>query len=290
MLGRWAEQALRCCPPAAGEREGVALDGKTLRGSKRQGAADAHLLSAFSHRRGVVLGQTGVPDKPNELGAAEEFLLSIVLEGRGVTADALLTQRELAQTSLASGGDSLLVVKENQPTRYADVAATFAPAADDTGLVGTACEVSQHGARSACRRLTASTALVGSSAWPGRHQARQIERRTIHKGTGVVRRAETAYAVTAARPRRATPPRLLALWRGHWSVEHQWPSIRDVLFDADRATVRAKHAPQVMAACRSAAIGVIRRLGTTKSTATCRQFMAHPRAAFLALGALPDLA
>ena len=55
VLGRWAEQALRCCPPAAGELEGVALDGKTLRGSKRQGAADAHLLAAFSHRLGVYM-------------------------------------------------------------------------------------------------------------------------------------------------------------------------------------------------------------------------------------------
>ena len=61
-LGRWAEQALRCCPPAPGALEGVALDGKALRGSRRRGAADAHLLAAFSHRLGVTLGQTGVPD------------------------------------------------------------------------------------------------------------------------------------------------------------------------------------------------------------------------------------
>jgi DDE_Tnp_1-associated len=104
-LRQWAEQALRLCPPAAGELEGVAVDGKTLRGSKRRGAADAHLLSAFSHRLGVVLGQAGVPDKTNELGAADEFLRSVVLEGRVVTADALLTQRSRAQTILDSGGD-----------------------------------------------------------------------------------------------------------------------------------------------------------------------------------------
>ncbi len=102
-------------------------------------------------------------------------------------------------------------------------------------------------------------------------------------------RRETAYAVTSVRPRRATPPHLLALWRGHWSVENQLHYIRDVAFDEDRATVRAGHAPQAMAAFRNAAIGVIRRLGTTKITATCRQFMAQPLAAFLALGARPDL-
>ncbi len=288
-LGRWAEQALRCCPPAAGALEGIALDGKTLRGSKRRGAADAHLLGAFSQRLGVLLGQVGVPDKTNEIGATGEFLLTLALAGRVVTADALLTQREIARTILASGGDYLMVVKENQPTLHADLAATFAPGADGTGLAGSAATVDQHGGRIECRTLTASTAPVGYSDWPGLQQALRIERRTIHKGTGRVLRAETAYAVTSLDPQRATPPRLLALWRGHWAIENRLHYIRDVAFDEDRATVRAGHAPQAMAAFRNAAIGLIHRLGTTKVTATCRQFMAQPLAALRALGALPNL-
>ncbi len=188
----------------------MALDGKTLRGSQRRGAADAHLLSAFSHRLGVVLGQTGVPDKTNEIGAADEFLLSLVLAGRVVTADALLTQREIAQTILDGGGDYLLVVKANQLGLYADSAAAFAPGADDTGLVGTACTVTPHGDRVECRRLTASVALVGYSDWPGLRQVLRIERRVIDQRTGVVLRQETAYAVTSLPPHRASPGQLHA--------------------------------------------------------------------------------
>jgi predicted transposase YbfD/YdcC len=289
VLARWAEQVLRLRPTAAGDPEGVALDGKALRGSQRQGAVDAHLLSAFSHRLGVVLGQVGVPDKTNEIGAAGEFLLDLMLAGRVVTADALLTQREVARTILASGGDYLLVVKENQPTLHADVVATFAPAADDTGLVGAACTVTQHGGRIEQRRLTASTALVGYSDWPGLQQALRLERRVLHKGTGRLLHAEVAYAITSAPPQRATPAQLLALWRGHWSVENQLHYIRDVVFAEDRATVRAGHAPQVMAAFRNAAVGLIRALGTTKITEATRHFRAQPRAALRALGALPDL-
>lgn len=100
-LGRWAAQALRLCPPAAGELEGVAVDGKALRGSARRGAADAHLLAAFSHRLGVVLGQVGVPAKTNEIGAVGDLMLTLMLAGRVVTADALLTQREIAQSIVA---------------------------------------------------------------------------------------------------------------------------------------------------------------------------------------------
>ena len=288
-LGRWAEQALRGCPAAAGALEGIAVDGKTLRGGKRQGAVDAHLLSAFSHRLGVVLGQTGVADKTNEIGAASAFLLTLALEGRVVTADALLTQREIARTILDGGGDYLLVVKANQPTLRDDIATAFAPGAGDFGLVGSACTVSQHGDRIEYRRLSASTALLGYSDWPGLRQALRIERRVVRKATGRLLRQEVAYAVTSCPPQRATPAQLLHLWRGHWAIENRLHYIRDVTFDEDRATVRASHAPQVMAAFRNAAIGLIHALGSTQVAATCRLFMAQPLAAFLALGSRPDL-
>lgn len=286
-LGRWAEQALRHCPPAA--LEGVALDGKTLRGSRRQGAADAHLLSAFSHRAGVVLGQAGVADKTNEIGAAQDLLLSLALAGRVVTADALLTQRELARTLLASGGDYLLVVKDNQPTLRDEVAEAFAPEVAGLGATGRAGTVTQHGDRVESRQLTTATVLAEYSDWPGARQALRLERHTLHKRTGRLLRAETAYAVTSLGPERATPAQLLALWRGHWAIENQLHYIRDGAFDEDRATVRAGHAPQAMAAFRNAAIGLIRRLGTTRITATCRRFMAQPHAALHALGLYPDL-
>jgi predicted transposase YbfD/YdcC len=288
-LGRWAEQALRCRPPVPGALEGLAVDGKALRGSQRQGAADAHLLAAFSHRLGVTLGQVGVPDKTNEIGAATAFLLTLALEGRVITADALLTQREIARTVLDGGGDYLLVVKANQPTLHADIAASFAPAADDTGRVGHATTVTQHGDRVECRTLTASTALVGYSDWPGLRQALRLERRVVHKRSGRVLRQEIAYAVTSVGPQRADPAQLLALWRQHWSIENRLHYVRDVTFDEDRATVRANHAPQVMAAFRNAAIGLIHALGSTKIAAACRLFMAQPLAALLATGARPDL-
>jgi len=287
---QWAEQALRRCAPAAGTLEGVARDGKTLRGSQRHGAADAHLLAAFSHRLGVVLGQLGVPDKTNAIGAADELLLAVAPEGRVVTADALLTQRTVARTILASGGDYLLAVKANQPTLWTDIAATFAAAADATGLVGTARTVTQHGGRIEQRRLAASTALAGSSDWPGLQHVLRLERRVRDKRTGALRRQESAYAVTALHPQRATPAQRLALWRGHRSIEHRLHDIRDGAFDEDRATVRAGRAPQVMAAFRHAAIGLIHARGTTRVTATCRRFAAQPLAALLAVGLVPDCA
>ena len=285
VLQQWAEQVLRLdSPPAAPALEGIAVDGKTLRGSKRQGAVDAHLLSAFSQRLGVVLGQTGVPDKTNEIGVAGAFLASLVLTGRVVTADALLTQQTLAQTILDSGGDYLLVVKDNQAQLRADLEAAFAPEAESVGVVGAAHTTTLHGGRLERRDLTATTALVGYSDWPGLQQALRLDRRVIHKRTGAVLRQETAYAVTSCSPAQATPAQLLRLWRGHWRIENQLHYVRDVTFAEDRATVRRAHAPQVMAACRNAILGVMRRGGATNIAAACRRYAAQPATALAAVG------
>jgi hypothetical protein len=130
-VGAWAETVLQATAPApppagAGAGEGVALDGKTLRGSQKQGAPGAHLLSAVSHRLGLTLGQVSVADKTNEIAAVPILLTGLVLEGRVFTMDALLTQREIAQTIVAGGGDYVMVVKENQPALHGDIALLFA--------------------------------------------------------------------------------------------------------------------------------------------------------------------
>jgi len=281
-LRQWAERVMERA--ATGELEGVALDGKTLRGSKRRGAADAHLLAALSHRLGVVLGQVAVPDKTNEIGAADDFLLALVLEGRVVTADALLTQRSLAQTIRDRGGDYLLAVKDNQPTLRWEIETVFSDEAALADTIRATTDVSQHGGRVETRRLAASAALVGYSDWPGLAQVLRLDRRVVHKGTGVVLRQETAYAVTSLAPDRATPAQLLTLWREHWHVENKLHYVRDVTFDEDRAQTRAGTAPQAMAAFRNAAIGLFRLLGEPNIAAATRRYAARPALALAAIG------
>jgi hypothetical protein len=124
-LGAWAEQVLAALPAAAGEAEGIAVDGKTLRGSRRQGAPGAHLLSAVSHRLGLTLGQVAVGEKTNEIPLAPVLLRGLLLEGRVVTMDALLTQREVAQAIVAAGGDYVMLAKDNQPQLRQDIATLF---------------------------------------------------------------------------------------------------------------------------------------------------------------------
>ena len=71
--------------------------------AKKQGAPAAHLLSALGPRLGLTLAQQAVADKTNEIPVVLELLRQVVLEGRVVTMDALLTQRRLPNRSWRQG-------------------------------------------------------------------------------------------------------------------------------------------------------------------------------------------
>jgi hypothetical protein len=66
-LGAWAEGLLSGTPAPPDTAEGLAVDGKTWRGSPQQGAPGAHLLSALAHRLGVTLAQQAVAEKTHEM-------------------------------------------------------------------------------------------------------------------------------------------------------------------------------------------------------------------------------
>ena len=103
-LSAWAEGGLATFPPREGEPEALAIDAKTLRGAQQQGALEVHLLSVLSHRLGLTLFQPALPSHTNEIGAIQQVLAALVLEGRGVTLDAMLCQPEIAQTIVDRGG------------------------------------------------------------------------------------------------------------------------------------------------------------------------------------------
>src|SRR5262252_7330035 len=115
-LGAWADSVVGSLPAAPEMPEvAMALDGKTLRGSKTQGAPGTHLVSALAHHVGGTLAQHAVDDKTNEITAVETRLCQLVLDGRIVTMDAPLTQRHVAQTIVDQGGDYVRIVTDHQP-------------------------------------------------------------------------------------------------------------------------------------------------------------------------------
>src|SRR5688572_26772689 len=274
-LGAWAEGVVATTPPApsAGDAA-IALDGKTLRGSRKQGAPGVHLLSALSHHLGLTLAQQAVDDKTNEITQVETVLRQLVLQDRVVTMEALLTQRHVAQTIVDGGGDDVMIVKDNQPQLRADIELVFTlPPAGDRQESARTVDIG-HG-RIEQRNLTTSEALMDYSDWPGLAQVFELGRHVIIKKTGE-ERVEVVYGVTSLRSEQVTPGRLLDLVRGHWHIENKSHWVRDVTFDEDRSQVRCGNIPQVMAALRNTVIGLLRWAGHTNIAAACRQLAAQP--------------
>lgn len=103
----------------------VALDGKTLRGTQGDQLPGVHLLAAYAHEAGAVLGQLSVASKTNEHKAALRLLNLIPLKDTILTGDAMFCQRDVSGKVLGKGGHYVWAVKDNQPTLKEEIVESF---------------------------------------------------------------------------------------------------------------------------------------------------------------------
>jgi predicted transposase YbfD/YdcC len=264
LAGQWAT---RHTAPGPGARRVIAVDGKTLRGSGHGGQDSRHLLAAFDHACGVVLGQVDVDTKTNEIPMFTTLLDRVDIKDAVITADALHAQRAHARYLARRGAHYLLIVKRNQPGLHAQLAAL--PWRD----VPVAYTKRERGHGRTERRSLKLTSVAAGLAFPRAAQAIRITRRRKVKGKWS---AETCYAVTSLGVTQASPARLAAIIRGHWGIEDRLHWVRDMDFDEDRSQVRTASGPRIMASLRNLAITILRLAGTTSIAAALRYHARRP--------------
>ena len=161
--------------------------------------------------------------RTNEIGMAIPLLASCDIAGKDITGDALLTQRAIATHLVERQAHYHFTVKGNQPALERDIALLF-----ETRGAPDFVEVTppDHG-RIETRRIWCSPALNDYLDFPHAGQVFLIERESINKKTGVPSR-EIALGITNRTPQEASPQRVLAVNRGHWSIESV-PCIIDCL-------------------------------------------------------------
>jgi predicted transposase YbfD/YdcC len=233
-------------------------------------------------RLGLTLTHQAVAAQTNEIKEVETGGSQIVLTGRVGTMAALRTQRQGAQPIVDAGGDDGMIVQANQPQLKADRAWVFPlpPAGDRQESVRTV-DVG-HG-RIETRNLTTREALGGDRDWPGLAPVFAVGRPVITKNTGA-ERVEVVYSVTSLSAERATPGRVRELGRGHGAIENKSHGVREVPCAEDRSPVRGGNIPQVMAALRHTAIGLLRWAGHPNIAAACRRLAAQPAQALALIG------
>lgn len=103
--------------------EVVAIDGKAHKGSydRASGLKALHTVSARSSEHRLVLGQTKVSDKSNEITAIPALLEMLDISGCIITIDAMGTQKSIAQKIIAADSDYILSLKDNHPILHQQV-------------------------------------------------------------------------------------------------------------------------------------------------------------------------
>ena len=190
--------------------------------------------------------------RTNEIGMAIPLLEACEIAGKDLTADALLTQRALANYVVEHKAHYHFTVKGNQPGLERDIALLF-----ETRGAPDFVEVTppDHG-RIETRRIWCSPALNGYLDFPHVGQVFLIERESVNKKTGE-QTDETVLGITSRTPQDASPERILAVNRGHWSIESVH-NIIDWNFDEDRSRIRTGFGPENITRLRRFAVGILK--------------------------------
>lgn len=103
-------------------KEIISVDGKTSKGSKGKDQKAQHIISAFCHSYGLILGQTKTDEKSNEITAIPELLKQLMIQGSIVTIDAMGAQKKITeQIVVENDADYVINLKGNQGTLHEEV-------------------------------------------------------------------------------------------------------------------------------------------------------------------------
>jgi predicted transposase YbfD/YdcC len=258
MLRRWVEHVFKV------ERgQVVAVDGKTVRGSRDRfrGQTAIHLVSAFAHENGLLLGQRRVDDQSNEIKAVPELLKTWFIKGCSVTVDALNCQQETARVITEAGADYVFALKANPPQLHQDVVDWFAVALDrqfrDIPHTFAQTVTKGHGRLAIRRCFTLSDphafqALAYYHAWTNLNGIALISRERRFADGRI--QLETAFFLSSL----ADADRILHATRAQWSVENSFHWTLDLTFHEDAWRARLDHAPENFAILRHRAFNLLK--------------------------------
>jgi predicted transposase YbfD/YdcC len=258
-------------------RPHLQCDGKEVRGARRPDGTSMFILSAVTAR--VVVADREIPAKTNEIPEIGPMLLSLArrlpLAGWVISADALHTQRELAELIVAAlRAHYILTVKGNQRNLHAALrglcwAGARRHATEDKG----------HGRAERRSHLVMDAPEEIQAMFPHVRQVAKVTRtRTVRhwKGDGKTWRlvtsttTETVYLVTSLSAAQASPRQVAAYIRAHWGIENQVHWVRDATLREDASKVRAARRARNLVTLRNLTTGLINQSGLSGIAATLR--------------------
>ncbi len=243
--------------------EVVAIDGKTHRGSyDRESQLKAlHTVSAWSSEHRLVLGQTKVSDKSNEITAIPALLEMLDISGCIITIDAMGTQKSIAQKIIAADADYILSLKDNHPTLHQQVKAWF-ETAQSNGFKDVDVSRNQRIEKGHHRiekrqiytvPVSQLPALYEQDLWTGLTTVVMIVRSIQHWNKTT---QEVQFYITSLT---SDAQKIGSAIRQHWGIENSVHWTLDVTFNEDECRIRSLHSPQNFSLLRRIALNALER-------------------------------
>jgi len=204
------------------------------------------------------------------------LLNAIDIRGKTVTADALLTQRKIADYLVRERKAHYhFTVKGNQQTLLDDIEFYFRDRQEPDFVD---CAPPDHG-RIEIRKIWTTADLNDYLDFPHVGQAFVIERHFTKKKSGKKSR-EIAYGITSQTPHQADAKHLLNVNRGHWCIENSCHYILDWNYDEDRCRIRTGYGPENITRLRRFAVGIIKSKGARSVAQKMRELTRNVRLVF----------
>ena len=227
----------------------IAIDGKTICGSKNTSHRAYHVISAFATENQLVLGELVTEEKSNEITAVPELLDSLNIEGSIITADAMSCQKEIVKKIREGNADYVIGPKGNQPALLENTALYFEHCAEELP-----CKITRekdHGRieKREYRLLTDLSWLEESREWTGLKAIGMV------KAT-IMRNAKTSTDIRYFVSSVTDLERFAYAVRKHWAIENQLHWSLDVIFDEDSSTARKDLSPLNLNVLRKTALAL----------------------------------
>ena len=245
----------------------IAADGKALRRShdRNLGKKALYMVSAWASGSGLVLGQTKVDEKSNEITALPELLDMLKIGGCTVTVDAIHCQTETARTIIEKQADYVMPVKENQPRLLDSLQLLFD---DPKEMRWVACDHDRtvdkgHGRIEIRECWTTSDAeyldhIDTLAEWKGLRSIAMVQaERRLGEETTTTRR----YFISSLESNAA---QLLHAVRTHWGIENKVHWVLDIAFREDDCRIRKGNGAENFAVLRHIALNLLRQEKTVK--------------------------
>jgi len=245
----------------------IAADGKALRRShdRSLGKKALYMVSAWASGTGLVLGQTKVDAKSNEITALPELLDMLEIEGCIVTVDAIHCQTETVRTIIEKRADYVLPVKENQPRLLDSLQLLFN---DPKEMRWVACDHHRtvdkgHGRIEIRECWTTSDPeylrhIDTLGEWKGLRSIAMVQaERRLGEETTTTRR----YFISSLE---SDAKELLHAVRTHWGIENKVHWVLDIAFREDDCRIRKGNGAENFAVLRHIALNLLRRETTAK--------------------------